>query len=144
MTESPKKKLKLSSMRVDLEKEREGNWEPAFDIDPDIRWFVRSTNYGPFKTARDAVQIRLTRKHGSSVPDDVLAEEYGKLAVQYLLLDWEGLVEDDETTEIEFSPEKAREILTDPAYRIVRGSIYMAASRVGVGEAEFVGAGAKN
>ncbi|SEB99301.1 hypothetical protein [Bradyrhizobium erythrophlei] len=144
MTETPKKKLKLSSMKVDLDKEREGSWEPALDIDPDISWFVRSTNYGPFKTARDAVQIRLSRKHGNNVPDDVLAEEYGKLAVQHLLLGWEGLAEDDEITDIPYSPEKARDILTDPAYRLIRGSIYMAASRVGIGEAEFVGAGAKN
>ena len=144
MTEPPKKKLlKLSSMKVDLDKEREGDWEPAFDIDPAIKWYVRSTNYAPFKSARDAVNIRLSRKHGSSVPEDVQAEEFGKLAVQHLLLGWEGLAEDDET-EIPYSKEKAQEILTDPAYRLVRGSIYMTASRVGIGEAEFIGTGAKN
>ncbi|MCP1852794.1 MULTISPECIES: hypothetical protein [unclassified Bradyrhizobium] len=147
MTESPKKvrKLKLSSMKVDSQKEREGDWMPALDIDDsgDIKWFVRSTNYAEFKTARDVIQIKLTNKHGRNVPEDVLAEAYGKLAVEYLLLGWIGLVDDNEQ-DIDFSEETAREILTDPEYRLVRGSIYLAASRVGLQETEFVGAGAKN
>lgn len=149
MTDSPEtkpvRKLKLSSMKVDSQKEREGDWVPAFDIDDSgsIKWFVRSTNYAPFKTARDAVQIRLAKKYGRNVPDEVLAEEYGKLAVVHLLLGWEGLVDDDDV-DLPFTPEKARDVLTDPEYRNVRGSIYVAAMGVGVSEAEFIEAGAKN
>ncbi|PDT77180.1 hypothetical protein [Bradyrhizobium sp. C9] len=148
MTESPEKtvrKLKLSSMRADSQKEREGDWIPAIDIDPSgaIRWFVRSTNYAPFKIARDAISAKLARKHGDNVPDDVLAEAHGSLAVEHLLLGWEGLVDDDEQ-DIPFSPAKATEILTDPEYRYVRGSIYGAAMRVGREEAEFVAAKVKN
>ncbi|WP_157113129.1 hypothetical protein [Bradyrhizobium embrapense] len=148
MTETPEKtvrKLKLSSMRADSQKEREGDWIPALDIDAGgaIKWFVRSTNYAPFRIARDAIAAKLARKHGDSVPDEILADAYGELAVEHLLLGWDGLVDDDEQ-DILFSKEKATEILTDPEYRYIRGSIYAAAMRVGRDEAEFVAAKVKN
>ncbi|WP_027578485.1 hypothetical protein [Bradyrhizobium sp. Ai1a-2] len=147
MTESQKtssvRRVKLSSLKSDSQKEREGDWIPALDIDPDIKWFVRSTNYAPFKIARDAHASKLARRHGDNVPDDVMADVYGKLAVEHLLLGWQGLVDDDER-DIEFSPERAKEILTDPEYRAVRGSVYLAATKVGREEVEFVEAGTKN
>jgi hypothetical protein len=140
-----KRKLKLSSMRADSQKERDGDWVPALDLDQsgNVKWFVRSTNYAPFKIARDAIGAKLARKHGDNVPEDVLAEAYGKLAVEHLLLGWDGFVDDDEQ-DIPFSPERALEILTDPEYRHVRGSLYIAAQRVGREEVEFIAAKVKN
>ena len=137
------RKVKLSSLKTDLSKEREGDWMPALDIDPSVQYLVRSTNYPPFRIARDAYSAKLARKYGDRVPDDELAEVYGKLAVEHLLLDWRGFV-DDVGADIPFTPEKAREILTNPEYKLVRGSIYAAAMRVGTQEVEFVGEAVKN
>lgn len=136
---TPEKKIvRLESLKADLQKEREGDWIKAVDLDPAIRWFVRSTNYPAFRLARDVEMKKLGEKYGSDpIPDDVNAEIMGKLAVEHLLLGWEGL-------DAEYSPEAAAEILTDEAYRKVRYSIYLASGRVGTSEVQYVGSTAKN
>ncbi|UPT99376.1 hypothetical protein J4G48_0015535 [Bradyrhizobium barranii subsp. apii] len=137
-TASTKKIVRLESLKADLQKEREGDWIKAVDLDPNIRWFVRSTNFPDFRLARDAAMKKLGEKYGSDpIPDDVNAEVMGKLAVEHLLLGWEGL-------DAGYTPEAAAEILTDEAYRKVRYSIYIAASRVGTSEVQYVGNTAKN
>src|SRR5690242_11845619 len=97
-TETPSvRKVKLASLKADRQKEREGDWMPAVDIDPSVKWFVRSTNYAPFKIARAAQFAKLDRKYGDKIPDEVMAEISGTLAVEHLLLGWEGL-------DVEYSP----------------------------------------
>lgn len=132
----PKKLVKLSSLKADREKEREGDWQ-ASDI-PGVSFFVRSTNYAPYRIERDARFAKLARKFGAdAIPDDDRATVLGELAVKHLLLDWKGLDEP-------FSTQLATEVLTDEAYRDFRGSVYLAAVKVGQAEVEFVEAGAKN
>lgn len=141
---NPPKKVKLSSLQANMQKEREGDWIPAADIDPAIKWHVRSTNYAPFKIDRDARIEKLTRKlDGERVSDDEMAKLNGELAVEHLLLGWSGLADDDDA-EIPYSPDKALEILTDESYRLVRQSVYFAATKVGRSEIKFVEDGAKN
>lgn len=134
--EVPKKIVKLTSLKSDLEKERIGDWVIAADI-PGVRWFVRSTNYAAFKIARSAHSAKLARKYGDDIPDEILAEISGKLAVEHLLLDWDGL-------DVPYSKEKAHEILEDEAYRVVRASVYLAAVKVGQGEVEHIEGTIKN
>jgi hypothetical protein len=142
-TASPKK-VKLSSLKADRQKEHDGDWIPAVDIDPAIKWHVRSTNYAPFKTARDAKIEKLTRQaDGEPLSDDAMAKMNGELAVEHLLLDWEGLVDDDDK-DIPYSADMATEVLTDEAYRAVRNSVYFAATKVGRSEIKFVGDAVKN
>lgn len=133
-----KARVKLSSLKADLKKEQEGDWIPAVDLDPAIRWHVRSTNYPPFKIARDAAIEKMVRKYPDErVPDEVNAEINGTLAVEHLLLGWDGLDE-------EYTPEFADQVLTDEAYRAVRNSVFLAASKVGKFEVKFVEEAAKN
>ena len=134
-TEVPKKLVRLSSLKADLEKERNGDWQPS-DIDG-VSFLVRSTNYAPYRIARDAAFQKLTRKHGNNIPDEPKTRTLGELAVKHLLLDWSGLDEP-------FSPELAETILTDEGFRGLRDSIYFAAMKVGQAEVEFVEDGAKN
>lgn len=141
---SPKKAVVLSSLKADRKKEADGDWITAVDINPAIRWHVRSNNYPDFKTARDERLEKLQRQSdGERVDDDTLAKLNGELAVEHLLLGWEGLADDDER-EIPFSEDFALEILTDEAYRLVRQSIYFAATKVGKSEVKVIGAAAKN
>lgn len=138
--------VKLSSLKADLSKERDGDWIEAPDIDKSVSFFVRSTNYAPFRIARNAVFAKLARKHGNEaddIPDDIRAKALGKLAVEHLLLDWKGFVDDDGQP-IPYDEDKAAEILTDEAYRAVRGSVYLAAMKVGQAEVESVEETAKN
>jgi hypothetical protein len=59
------------------------------------------------------------------------------LAVEHLLLGWRGL-------DVEFTEDVAKEILTDESYRRVRNSVYLAATKVGQRDLEFVEAAGKN
>lgn len=130
--------VKLSSMKADLDKERDGDWIPAPSIGPGVKFNVRSTNYAPFRIARDAANQKLQRKYKDDpIPAEVSAKVYGELAVEHLLLGWVGLDE-------EYTPELASEVLTDEAYRRLRSEVYFAATQVGQGEIEFVEAAAKN
>ncbi|MGY3482222.1 hypothetical protein ACVW1C_000105 [Bradyrhizobium sp. USDA 4011] len=135
---SPKKVVVLESLAADRQKEHEGDWIKAKDLDPNIRWFVRSTNFPEFKTARDAEVRELSAKYdGDPIPEDVNAEVMGRLAVEHLLMGWDGL-------DVPFSQETAQKILTDEDFRKVRWSVYLAASQVGVREVRYTTVAAKN
>lgn len=138
MSETPKKLVKLSSLKSDLKKEQEGDWVPAPDIGPGVAFLVRSTNYDPFRIARDTAMAALAKKYQDTpIPGDVLEETRGELFAEHLLLDWRGLDED-------FDPDLARETLRDVSHRLIRGAVFIASTKVGVGEIEFVEKTAKN
>jgi len=61
----------------------------------------------------------------------------GKLATEFLLLGWRGL-------DAAYDDAAAAEILIDEAYRKVRASVYLAATRVGSSEVSYVEGTAKS
>ncbi len=128
----------LSSLKTNLQKEREGDWIPAPDVAPDVKFHVRSVNYPAYTVARDEALQKLSKKYdGERIPDDVLAKENGELLATYLLLGWAGLDE-------EYSPDLALEVLTDESHRAMRNGVLLAATKVGRHEVEFIGTAAKN
>lgn len=123
--------VKLGSIKADLKRETEGEWVDIPDL-PGVRLRVRSFNYGPFRAARNAVLQRLAKRYAKSpVPDDVMARELGALYADQLLLGWDGF-------DVPYTPEAARETLTDPAFRSLLNHIDYASERVGQTEIEFV------
>lgn len=135
---SPKKLVKLSSLKSVLQKEREGEWIKAPEIGEGVEFLVRSTNYPAYMIARDDASARLNKKYATDpVPPEVLAKENGEIVAEHLLLGWKGLDED-------YDPELAFEVLCDEAHRAIRTGVIMAATKVGRQEVEFVEAGAKN
>jgi len=105
--------MKLSEFRRREEVGQAGVW---VDLGEGLRVKVArmsrtNVNY------RNALQ-QLGRPHRSLVrrtgemPEDVAEQITLEAAAKHILLGWEGLVEDD-GTEIEYSPEKALEVLTE-------------------------------
>ena len=135
------KAVKLASLRADTKKETEGDLimlSGFDDLYAGILVRVRSSNYAPFRVARDAEQRRLVKRYGSgAVPDSEIAEINGRLAVTHLLLDWEGL-------DVPFDRQTALSTLTDDGYRDLRNAIFWAASQVGKATAEYVEEAAGN
>lgn len=137
--------VKLSSLKRDVAKEREGDLIEAEDLnkpgtkpEDKIFWNVRSINYPPFVIARDAANAKLRRKYkGDPVPEEIEAKIFGELQVEHLLLGWKGLDE-------EFSRDVAHELLTSVEGGIVRQSIFFAATKVGQSDVEFVEDTGKN
>ena len=123
--------VKLSSLASDTDKEQGGDWVEIPEL-PGVSFKVRSFNFPAYRVARDLLLQRMARKNGRKPANQDESEvEFGKLYSAHILLDWQGF---DEA----YSPEKAREYLTDPAFRDLRRHLEYAASQVGASEVEFI------
>ncbi|NEV75465.1 hypothetical protein DYI24_00015 [Rhodopseudomonas sp. BR0C11] len=147
-TKTAHKPVILNSLKSDIDKEREGDWQESTEIGPGVAFKVRSTNYPAYAVARDAASARLTRKYPNAslsadhddyqpIPEEVLAEVNGEIIAQHLLLDWRGL-------DIPYSPDAALSALTDVTFRVLRSAVMLAATRVGRYEVKFVEDTSKN
>lgn len=129
--------VKLSSLKADLEIEAVGEWIEYPDW-PGVAFNVSSLHKEEYNTERDLLSQRLTREHrGKPIPGRVVAPEAAKIYCKHILHGWRGL-------DVEYSPEKALEVLSDPGYRDVVHAIEWCASRVGYRDIEFVEKTAKN
>lgn len=123
--------IKLESIKADLKRENEGDWVDIPDL-PGVRLRVRSHNYGPYKIALSKSLQRLVRRHGrEQIPDDVALMAGGSVYADHILLDWEGFDEP-------YTPETARAVLMNPAYRELQAHVRYAAAEIAKIEAQFV------
>lgn len=143
--------IKLASLANDLTKEREGEWIepkewPGLDPEkplavtplPGVSFHVRSVNYPPYVTARQAALEDLKKDYpDDNVPPEVAATIEGRLAVEHLLLGWKGF-------DIEYSAAVVSTVLAAEEHRVLRSMIYWCAGRVGKRRVEFVKEAAKN
>jgi hypothetical protein len=133
-----KKVLKLSSLRVDIKREREGEWVTSKQFEG-ISYQVRSTNSPEYVSAQQkslrAIQVLI--RDNKPIDQDKLHADEARIVVQYLLLAWKGLDE-------EFSEEVALTELVEPAARPLLNDIIECASRVGRNELEYIEQDAKN
>lgn len=123
--------IKLSSLKVDLEREKTGDWIPY----PEwlgVEFNVSSLLVPDFITARNAMNKRLAKSFkGTDIPESVRTTELGKILARHVLHDWRGL---DEA----YSSERATEVMSDWAYREVINAVLYCASLIGQSDAEFV------
>jgi hypothetical protein len=129
--------VKLSSVAADLAAEEVGEWtaSPTF---PGVEYLVSSLNKPAYVTARDLSLQRLARRYkGKPPPSAEITAEAGKLYCRHILHGWRGF-------DVPYAPEKALEILCDPAYRAVLQDVEWCASQVGQAEIEFVEDATKN
>lgn len=142
--------IKLGSLAADLSKERDGEWIepkewPGLDPEkpfeqtalPGVKFLVRSTHYPAYVTARQAVLESLKKDYpDDKVPADVAAREEGQLAIQHLLLDWQGF-------DVKFSADVASTLMSAEEHRVLRQIVFWCAGRVGKRKLEFVEASEK-
>lgn len=145
---SPKKIVKLNSLRADITKEREGDWQKSPELGEGVELLVRSTNYPPYQLARDQASAWLTKTYPNAalpvdddnfepVPTDILARVNGEVYAEHLLLGWKGF-------DVDYTPGLALECLCAEEHRQLRNGVVLAATRVGRQEVEFVETTAKN
>src|SRR5262245_49813948 len=118
--------VKLGALRADTKTETEGAWIEIPEV-PGLKLKVRGIAYPAYVTNRRLVTARLFRKYPGTkaIPADVDDAETGKLLAEHLLLGWNEAIEEP------YTPELARETLTDPAQRLMRGFVLWAAQQVG-------------
>lgn len=130
-------KLKLSSLRANLERERMGDWVD-YPVWPGVRFNVSALTKPEYETARDLMYKRLRQKHPIGViPREVLSPALGAIYCEHILHGWEGL-------DVEYSPEVARETLSDPEYREVVAAVEFCALKLSEVDPDYVRAEEKN
>lgn len=131
-------KIKLSSLKADVEKQDEGDWQPIPELSG-IRVKVRSLRSAKYQFGATPIRQRHVRKFGENgtIPNKEFAKDYGRLVADVILLDWEGF-------DVDYSRETALETLTDAGFAEILGYIIAAAGRVAQGEIEYVEAASKN
>lgn len=123
--------VKLESLKADLAKEAAGDWIDYPDW-PGVAFNVRSLNAPAYATARDIMIQRMRRKYPRKAPPtDEMITEAGKLYCKHILFGWRGL-------DVEYTPEKALEVMTDPAYRAVVAAVEWCGNQVAQLDVEFV------
>lgn len=133
--------IKLGSLRADLKRENDGDWVDIPEL-PGLRLKVRGAAFGPYQAAKSIVEGKWVRKFGRKpVPVEMALEENGRLYAQHIVVDWDGLVDDDGAP---VPVNQAGDILTDPAFRELHEHIRYAMGEVSRTEAEFVEDAGKN
>jgi hypothetical protein len=128
--------VKLSSVKVDLERELKGDWVEYPDF-PGVSFNVSSLIIPAYQIERDQLLARLTRQYKGKTPPDVVTSELGKLYHKHILHGWRGFDE-------EYSRDKAAEMLADPRWRKLVAAVEWCAARISTDEVEFVEDTAKN
>lgn len=123
-------KVLLSSLRADLDRETTGDWVP-YPLWKGVRFNVSALTVPEYETDRDLMFKRLGKKYKDElIPKDVLSAELGALYHKHILHDWEGL-------DIEYSPQVAKETLSDPAFRAVVSAVEWCAAKISEIEVKF-------
>jgi hypothetical protein len=135
--------VELSKLRVDVEKIEQGEWIGDIPGLGDIKLHMRG--------ARNADWIALNRRLLAELPAtrfgiEVSREDQDRINVELLvetsLIGWSGLT--DNGKPLEFSKDKARQLLSDPELRDFRDAVWMAANTVGMRAHEAARQEAKN
>jgi hypothetical protein len=125
--------MKLSAIKVDSAVAAAGDWVKNIPDMDDLELKVRGTNCASARTLRNQLVRSLpskVRTDPKGIPIETLDQIEAKVNAQVILLDWRNL------DGVPYSPEKAKELLTDPDYIFFREAVSWAATRVGRQEAE--------
>ncbi|MBZ9659773.1 hypothetical protein LB523_12025 [Mesorhizobium sp. ESP-6-4] len=128
--------VKLSSVKADLKREADGDWIEALDL-PGVEFNVSSILLPAYTVDRDFMLQRLSKQYKGKAPRDVITTELGKLYAKHILHGWRGF-------DVEYSPEKALEILSDPAYRVVVAAVEYCAAKIADVDVQYIEDAGKN
>ncbi|EJB02881.1 hypothetical protein Rleg9DRAFT_1695 [Rhizobium leguminosarum bv. trifolii WSM597] len=127
------KKVILTSLKADLDREKKGDWIPFPDWEG-VKFNVSALTLPEYETARGLMFQRLQKTYGDApVPTEVLNAELGQLYAEHILHGWEGLDE-------EYSPEHALATLSNPEYRVVVQAVGWCAAKISQIEAKYTAA----
>lgn len=104
--------VKLKALRLDTDKESNGIWR---EFVPGLEFKVARSGNAAYR-AEAAKVLAPYAGRGSSGPRDIeMQPVLAPVMAKHILKGWRGL-EDESGAEIVYSPEKAKEILEDPAH----------------------------
>lgn len=111
--------MKLSATKVDSALIEQGDWVDSIPDLPGIRIKARGTNNSDYRLLEGRLvrEIpRLQRAEGVSPEDqDRIA---GRLLLESVVLDIEGITEEDEVTPVKYTKDLGAKLFLDPDYRV--------------------------
>jgi len=108
--------MDLNNVRLDLEKEVAGVWVP---VDATTDLLIGSINGPTYRKAlREKMRAELEQLKGKELDEDAIERMTVECLADHILLGWRGLTEGGEL--VEYSKEKAKELLSNPVYRQFR------------------------
>jgi hypothetical protein len=123
--------MKLSAIKVDVALTEQGDWVENIPDLPGIRIKARGTNNVDYRILEGKLVREIPRAErieGVSPSDqDRIA---GMLLLETVVLDVEGLTEDDETTPITYTKELGKKLLLDPEMKVFQAGAAYAGSVV--------------
>lgn len=123
--------IKLASLHVDLQREAKGDWIDFPDW-PGVAFLVSSKLSQSFQGAHAMMLKRVSVSHRNApVPVETMHAELAKLYCRHILHGWRGL-------DVEYSPEKALEVLSDPGFRPVIAAVGWCADKLSEVAVEYV------
>ncbi|WP_185982980.1 hypothetical protein [Aureimonas mangrovi] len=129
--------MKLSALKINATAVEEGAWVDNIPELGGIRLKVRghgNAHYRRLQSRLIEATPRSQRQRGS-VDSDVMDQITNKCLAQTVLLDWDGLLDDNDQP-IPFSAEAALAYLSDPSLRPFRDGVAFAAAIVAQTEEE--------
>lgn len=123
--------MKLSDMAVNGDAIESGRWVSIGQFFPGVKVKVRGLLNSDYRRARDRLVADIPRSEKVKLTDSEIVDRVQpELLAEAVLLDWSG-IDDDDGTPLLFSKERARELLANKDYMILKGAIEWAAGIVG-------------
>jgi hypothetical protein len=136
--------LKLSDIAINAAAIEAGRWVSVGHILPGVKFKVRGIDNADYRRLRAKLIAEIPRAERVKGVDPVELDKINvKLLTETVLLDWSG-IEGDDDAPLDFSKEKAAELLADPNYAVLRSAIEWAAGVVGEDDLAEAEAAAKN
>lgn len=136
--------MKLSEIAVNAAAIEYGRWVSIGHIMPGVRLKVRGLENEDYQRLFNKLVTEIPRAERLKGPDAaVMRDITTRLLVETILIDWEG-IDNDDGTPLVFSKEKAREVLSDPNLIAFRKAVEWAAGVVGEDDLAETEATAKN
>lgn len=123
--------IKLSSLKVDLERETNGDWMPSTEF-PGVEFLVSSLHLPAYQIALQLQEQKWAREYKSKpVPPEVRTVGVGRLLHKHILHNWRGI-------DVPYSKDAAEEMMCSPEGRNFIASVQTAAAMVSLTDQEFV------
>ena len=139
--------MKLSDIRIDTQAIEEGDWigDLPFPGLEGVRLKVRGTGNADYRRLQSKLLRGIAAK--GLTPDreeEAAAAATVELLHKTVLLDWDGIFQEDGLAPLAFTPDLAAQLLADPEMRILRDAVIHAGNLVAARKKKAQGAAEKN
>lgn len=123
--------MKLSAIKVDTKIAEQGDWVENIPDLPGIRIKARGTNNADYRVLEGRLVREIPRhERAEGVSPEDQDRIAGRLLLETVVLDVEGLTEDDGVTPIRYTRELGTQLLLDPDFRVFQAGAAYAGSVV--------------